>query len=93
MKKIILIGLFFLTVSFDQDEFVQKQPAFDAGEFFKFRISVKFVIFYVKTGFTHFLGFRFHTVNAYYSIPPPKPNPQNPIQANRSHFSQTLPQP
>lgn len=39
MKKIILFGLFLLTVSFDQlDDTVQKETAFDTGEFFKFRI-------------------------------------------------------
>ncbi len=38
MKKIILIGLFLLTVSFDQVEMITKQPAFDTGEYFKFRI-------------------------------------------------------
>ena len=39
MKKIILFGLFLLTVSFDQlDDTVQKEAAFDTGEFFKFRI-------------------------------------------------------
>ena len=34
MKKIIILALFFLTVSFDN----QKQSAFDVGEWFKFRI-------------------------------------------------------
>ena len=34
MKKIIVLALFFLTVSFD----TQRQPAFDTGEWFKFRI-------------------------------------------------------
>ena len=34
MKKIILLMLFFLTVSFE----TQKTPAFDSGEWFKFRI-------------------------------------------------------
>jgi hypothetical protein len=34
MKKIIVLTLFFLTVSFD----TQRQPAFDTGEWFKFRI-------------------------------------------------------
>lgn len=34
MKKIIVLALFFLTVSFD----TQRQPAFDSGEWFKFRI-------------------------------------------------------
>ncbi len=34
MKKIIVIALIFLTVSFD----AQKDPAFDTGEWFKFRI-------------------------------------------------------
>ena len=34
MKKSIVLALFFLTVSFD----AQKQPAFDVGEWFKFRI-------------------------------------------------------
>ena len=34
MKKIIVLALFFLTVSFD----TQRQPAFDVGEWFKFRI-------------------------------------------------------
>ncbi|WP_298116395.1 DUF3108 domain-containing protein [Flavobacterium sp.] len=34
MKKIILVALLFITVSFD----TQKQPAFDVGEWFKFRI-------------------------------------------------------
>lgn len=39
MKKIILFGLFLLTVSFGQlDDTVQKEAAFDTGEFFKFRI-------------------------------------------------------
>jgi hypothetical protein len=34
MKKVIVVALFFLTVSFDS----QKDPAFDVGEWFKFRI-------------------------------------------------------
>ena len=34
MKKYIVLVLFFLTVSFDS----QKEPAFDVGEWFKFRI-------------------------------------------------------
>ena len=34
MKKIILLALVFLTVSFD----AQKEPAFTVGEWFKFRI-------------------------------------------------------
>ncbi|MBL7887122.1 MAG: DUF3108 domain-containing protein [Flavobacterium sp.] len=38
MKKIILLGLFLLTVSFNQIETTQKESSFDTGEFFKFRI-------------------------------------------------------
>lgn len=38
MKKIILLGLFLMTVSFDQVDVGKKEPAFDAGEYFKFRI-------------------------------------------------------
>ena len=39
MKKGIVLALFFLIVSFD----TQKNPAFDAGEWFKFRIHYGFV--------------------------------------------------
>ncbi|MEC4050162.1 DUF3108 domain-containing protein [Flavobacterium sp. SUN046] len=39
MKKLIVLALFVLTVSFD----VQKTPAFDVGEWFKFRIHYGFV--------------------------------------------------
>lgn len=39
MKKILFIaGLFFIAVSFDTPTAAQKEPAFDTGEFFKFRI-------------------------------------------------------
>lgn len=39
MKKIIILALVFFTVSFD----AQKDPAFDSGEWFKFRIHYGFV--------------------------------------------------
>ncbi len=39
MKKILILALFVLTVSFD----TQKTPAFDVGEWFKFRIHYGFV--------------------------------------------------
>jgi hypothetical protein len=38
MKKIILLSLLFITVGFTTSETAKNEPAFDVGEFFKFRI-------------------------------------------------------